>query len=92
MPVELPSCRSPHEATVLKKETASSRLSLETEINQFHLEEEKEEQEELVIQVSNLEDELDKSFGVRTPRFIVARVDNRGGRRRNGSEQEEGLV
>ena len=49
VPVELPSCHSPRKATVLKKETASSRLSLETEINQFHLEEEREEQEELVI-------------------------------------------
>ena len=49
VPVKLPSRRSPRKATVLKKETASSRLSLETEINQFHLEEEREEQEELVI-------------------------------------------
>ena len=40
MQVELPHCRSPHEATILKEETASSRLSFEAEIDQFHLKEE----------------------------------------------------
>ena len=49
MQVELPSRRSPREAAVLRKETISSRLSLETKIDQFHLEEEREEQGELVI-------------------------------------------
>ena len=41
--VDLPAYRSPHEATVLREETASSRLSLEAEIDQFYLEEEGEE-------------------------------------------------
>lgn len=68
--VELPSLCSPREAAVLREETASSRLSLEAEINQFHLEE--EEQEKPVIQVSDLKGELDKSFVVHSPKFIVA--------------------
>ena len=33
VPIEFPSCRSPREAVVLRKEIASLRLSLETEIN-----------------------------------------------------------
>lgn len=61
---ELPSHRSPHEAAVPREETASSCLSLEEEIDQFQLEEEKEEQDELVIQVSDSEDELNKSSRV----------------------------
>ena len=51
MLVELP-C-SPREVAVLREETTSLRLSLETEIDQFHLEEEREGQEEPVIQVSD---------------------------------------
>ena len=35
-----------------------------------------------MVQVSNLKDELNRSSGVRTPRFIVARVDD-------SSEEEE---
>ena len=49
MQVELPSSRSPHEEAVLRKEIAFSCLSLEAKIDQFHLEEEREEQRELVI-------------------------------------------
>ena len=51
VPVELPlpSRRSPCEDAVLREETTSSWLSLEAEIDQFHLEEEGEEQEEPVI-------------------------------------------
>ena len=49
MPVEFPSCHFPRKAAVLRKEIASSQMSLETEIDQFHLEEERKEQEEPVI-------------------------------------------
>ena len=49
MQVELPSCRSPREEAVLRKEIAFLCLSLKAEIDQFHLEEEREEQRELVI-------------------------------------------
>ena len=41
--VELPSCHSPREVVVPREETTSSHLSLKAEIDQFHLEEEKEE-------------------------------------------------
>ena len=74
--VKLPSCRSSRETAVLREETAFSRLSLEVEINWFHLEEERERQGELVIQVSDSEGELDRFLGVRTSGFIVARIDN----------------
>lgn len=42
MPVELPSYRAPLEAVDPREETISSSLSLEEEIDQFHLEEEEE--------------------------------------------------
>ena len=51
MLVELPllSRRSPCEDAIVREETTSSWLSFEAEIDQFHLEEEGEEQEEPVI-------------------------------------------
>ena len=49
MQVKLPSHRSPCEEAVLREKTASSRLSLGEEIDQFRLEEEREEQGEPVI-------------------------------------------
>ena len=69
VPVELPPPPStlPPEAAVLREETASSQLSLEVEIDQFRLEEEGEEQEEPMIQVSNLEGELDRTSIVHSP-------------------------
>ena len=76
MQVKLPSCRSPRETVVLREETAFSRLSLEVEINWFHLEEEREKQGDPVIQVSDSEGELDRFLGVRTSSFIVAHIDN----------------
>ena len=41
--VELPLQHSPREVATPKEETASSRLSLKVEIDQFHLEEDREE-------------------------------------------------
>ena len=49
--VDLPARRSPREATVLREETASLWLSLKTEIDQFHLENEREEPEKPIVQV-----------------------------------------
>ena len=49
MQIELPSHRSPREAAALREETASSRLSLKAKIDQFYLEEGREEQGEPVI-------------------------------------------
>ena len=64
------------EEAILRKKTGSSRLSLEEEIDQFRLEEEREEQGEPVIQVLNSEDELDRSSGLRSSGFVVARITN----------------
>ena len=68
VPVELPPPPSilPPEAAVLREETASSQ-SLEVEIDQFRLEEKGEEQEEPMIQVSDLEAELDRTSIVHSP-------------------------
>nr|POE76684.1 hypothetical protein CFP56_76376 [Quercus suber] len=71
MQVELPPHRYPHEAAVPREETAFLRLSLEEEINQFQLKEEREEQGEPVIQVSDSEDKPDRSLSVRPSRFVV---------------------
>ena len=62
------------EEAILRKKTGSSCLSLEEEIDQFQLEEEREEQGEPVIQVLNSEDELDRSSGLRSSGFVVARI------------------
>ena len=43
MPIELPSQRALPEPAVPREETASSHLSLEAKIDQFYLEEDKEE-------------------------------------------------
>ena len=43
VPVDLPAHRFPCEVAVLREETASSRLLLEVEIDQFHLGKEGEE-------------------------------------------------
>ena len=81
--VELPSHRSPREVAAPREETASSRLSLETEIDQFQLEEERKQQEEPMIQVSDLKGELYRFSGVHTSGLIVARIDN------SSKEEEE---
>ena len=62
------------EEAVLRNKIGSSRLSLEEEIDQFRLEEQRKEQGEPVIQVSNLEDELDRSSGLHSSGFVVARI------------------
>ena len=74
MQVELPSHHSPCEEAVQKEETASSCLSLKEEIGQFQLEDEREEQGEPVIEVSDLEDKFDKSLGVCSAGFILAHI------------------
>ena len=75
MLVELPFHRSPHEVVAPREETASSRLSLETEIDQFKLEEDKEGLGEPLILVLDLEGELDRLSVICSPRLVVARVD-----------------
>ena len=77
VPIKLPVHHFSLEAAVLRKETVSSHLSLEVEIDQFHLEEKGKEQGELVIQVLGLEDKLDRFLGVHTSDFIVVRIDKK---------------
>ena len=74
-PVELPFHRSPREVVVPREETASSCLSLEAKIDQFLLEKKGEAQEE-PVEISNSDGKLDRSSIVRSPRLIVAWVDN----------------
>ena len=65
--VKLPLQRSPNEVATPKEETASLRLSLKAKIDQFHLEEDREEQGESVIHLPNSEDELDRHSIAQTP-------------------------
>ena len=83
-PVELPFQRYPREVAVPKEETASSRLSFEAKIDQFHLEEEGEALER-PVELSNFEAEFDKFSTAHSPRLVVAWVDT-------SSEEEEGMT
>ena len=69
---------------VPREETVSLHLSLETEIDQFRLEEEEEARGELV-EISNLEGALDRSSTVRYSKLIVTQVDS-------SSEEEEEMA
>ena len=79
--VKLPLHWALPEAAAPKEETASSCLSLEEEIEQFHLEEE-EEQGAQVIPISDANDEVDRLSSVCTPVLIITRPDS-------SSEEEE---
>ena len=83
-PIELPFHHSPREVATPREETTSSRLSLEAEIDQFHLEEEREVQER-PMELVDSEGELDKSSAAHSPRLIIARVDS-------SSEEEEDMA
>ena len=72
--VDLPTHHSLHEATILREETTSLWLSLETELDQFCMEDEGEEQEKLVVQVSDSGEEPDKSSVIRPSELIVAHI------------------
>lgn len=67
-----------------REEIVSSRLSLETEIDQFRLEEEGEARGE-PVEISNLEGALDRSSTVRYSKLIVTQVDS-------SSEEEEEMA
>ena len=73
-PVKLPIQRVPQEVAFLREEIASTPLSLEAEIDQFHLEEEGEVPKRLV-ELSNSEANLDRFSAAHSSRLIVARVD-----------------
>ena len=67
-------------ATILAEGVASSRLSLEEEIDKFHFEEEQSPRA-LLICISNTEGESNRNYGVYNPYLILARPD--------GSDEEE---
>ena len=83
MPVELPPQLALLEAAAPREETSSSCLSLEEEIDQFQLEEEREEQGNPVIHISDPEDKFDRISGVHTPGLILAEIDD------SSKEEEE---
>ena len=68
VPVELPPQLAIPEVAAPREEIASSRLLLEEEIDQFRLEEEREEQGDPVIHISDPEDEFDRTS--------VAKIDD----------------
>ena len=80
-PVKLPPQRSPWEVVAPRKETASLRLSVEAEIDQFQLEEE-EGAPERFVELSDSAAKIDRLSVAHSPRLMVARVDTR-------SEEEE---
>ena len=63
----------PETATPPREEVASSRLSLEEEIDKFHFEE-GEIQETPLVNISDAEEEADRYSGVHYPTLVVARV------------------
>ena len=85
MPAGIPLVLTLPEAATPREGTAFSRLSLEEEIDQFYLEEEKEDREAQVIPISDVEDEFDRLSGVRTPVIVVARPDS-------SSKEEEDMA
>ena len=70
----MPLHRALPEVTTSREEIASSGLSLEVEIDQFHLKEEGEVQEE-PVEISDSKGKLDKASVARSPKLVVARVD-----------------
>ena len=75
----------PEVAAIPEEEIASSRLSLEEEIDKFHFEEENNLRAPL-INISDAEGELDRNSGVRTPILVITRLDN------SSKEEEDSMV
>ena len=65
----------PEAAAAPREEVASSRLSLEKEIDKFHFEE-GEIQEAPLINISNIDEEAHRHSGVHFPTLVVARLDS----------------
>ena len=82
-PIELPIQCASQEVAVPREETASIHLSLEAEIDLFHLEEEGEVLERLV-ELSDSEANLYRFSVAHSPGLIVVWVDT-------SSEEEEGM-
>ena len=75
-PVELPFHHSLSEVVAPREETASLRLSLEAKIDQFRLKEEEQKPRELMVQVSDSEDEPDRFSSVRTLSLVIAHIND----------------
>ena len=73
-PVELLPQHPPKELVILREETASSCISLEAEIDQFHFEEEGVPKRP--VELSDSKDELDRLSMAHYPRLVVAQIDN----------------
>ena len=82
-PIELPIQCAPQEVAAPREETASTHLSLEAEIDLFHLEEEGEVPER-PVKLLDFEANLDRFSAAHSPGLIVARVDT-------NSEEEEDM-
>ena len=73
-PVVLPPQHGPQQVAALREESASSRHSLDVEIDQFHFGEE-EGALERPVELSDFETESDRFSTVHHPRLIVTRPD-----------------
>ena len=81
LPVALPLPQAPPIVVAIPTEgVASSRLSLEEEIDEFHFEE-KQSPRAPLIYISNAKGESDRNSSVHNPYLILARPD--------GSDEEE---
>ena len=75
LPVALPLPQAPSIVVAIPTEwVASSRLSLEEEIDKFHFEEEQSPRAPLIC-ISNTEGESDRNYGVYNPYLILAHPD-----------------
>ena len=83
-PVELPLQCSPREVAVPREETASSHLSIEAEIDQFSLKEERKVPDK-PVELSDSKADFDRSFAAHLPRLVVAWIDT-------SSEEEEEMA
>ena len=75
----------PEAVVVPEEEIASSRLSLEEEINKFYFEE-KGNQGAPVVNVSDTKDGTDRHSGVQAPIWVTTRPDS------SSEEKEEGMA
>ena len=82
-PVELPLQRMPQKVAVLRKETASVQLSLEAEIDQFHLEDKGVPERPVELLDSKIKSNIFSA--AYPPKLIVARVNT------SLEEEEEGM-
>ena len=76
VPIGIPLVPPLLEVAAPREETASSRLLLEEEIDQFYLEKEKEDRGAQVIPISDAKDEFDRLSGVCTLVIVVACPDS----------------